>query len=126
MRRAGYLAGFKDAAEAVAEGDSSNVLVNEISGRLARLLTLRSMPLRDGCRRGSAGPRGLTMTAGSSLRAGPGTSRPAAWLSAPTSSSSWRTRASGQRMDCAIRRMEPVRAGCGRRRVGLPGLTNTC
>jgi hypothetical protein len=57
-RRAGYLAGLKDAAEAVAEGDSPAVLVNEISGRLARLLTLRSCRFETGVA-GLGGPARL-------------------------------------------------------------------
>jgi hypothetical protein len=39
-RRAGYLAGLKDAAEVVAEGDSPAVLVSQVTGRLCRLLAL--------------------------------------------------------------------------------------
>jgi len=41
-RRAGYLDGINDAARAVAVGDSPSTLIDQVSGTLMQLLTLRS------------------------------------------------------------------------------------
>lgn len=41
-RRAGYLDGINAAAQAVAAGDSPSALIDQVSGRLAELLSLRS------------------------------------------------------------------------------------
>ena len=47
-RRSGYLDGIKDAARAVAEGDSPSALVDSVSGRLVQLLSLRSCQFQYG------------------------------------------------------------------------------
>jgi K+-sensing histidine kinase KdpD len=57
-RRAGYLAGLKDAAEAVAAGNSPTVLVDHIADQLTRLLTLRSCRFEPGVA-GIGGPARL-------------------------------------------------------------------
>jgi K+-sensing histidine kinase KdpD len=41
-RRAGYLEGINAAAQAVAAGDSATVVIDQVSGQLTRLLSLRS------------------------------------------------------------------------------------
>jgi K+-sensing histidine kinase KdpD len=47
-RRSGYLDGIKDAARAVAEGDSPSDLVDRVSRQLAQLLSLRSCQFQYG------------------------------------------------------------------------------
>lgn len=47
-RRAGYLDGINTAAQAVAAGSSASVLIDDISGRLVRLLSLRSCTFQRG------------------------------------------------------------------------------
>lgn len=47
-RRAGYLEGIDAAAQAVAAGDSPSALIDQVSGRLAELLSLRSCTFQYG------------------------------------------------------------------------------
>jgi K+-sensing histidine kinase KdpD len=47
-RRAGYLDGINAAAQAVAAGDSPSALIDQVSGRLAELLSLRSCSFQYG------------------------------------------------------------------------------
>jgi K+-sensing histidine kinase KdpD len=47
-RRSGYLEGINDAARAVAEGDSPSALIEQVSGRLGQLLSLRSCQFQYG------------------------------------------------------------------------------
>jgi K+-sensing histidine kinase KdpD len=47
-RRSGYLDGIKDAARAVAEGDSPSALADRVSGQLVQLLSLRSCQFQYG------------------------------------------------------------------------------
>jgi len=47
-RRAGYLEGINSAAQAVATGSSPSVLIEQVTGQLSRLLTLRSCRFQRG------------------------------------------------------------------------------
>jgi K+-sensing histidine kinase KdpD len=47
-RRAGYLEGINSAAQAVATGGSPSVLIEQVTGQLTRLLTLRSCRFQHG------------------------------------------------------------------------------
>jgi K+-sensing histidine kinase KdpD len=47
-RRAGYLEGINSAAQAVATGGSASVLIEQVTGQLTRLLTLRSCRFQHG------------------------------------------------------------------------------
>ena len=91
-RRAGYLEGISSAAQAVAAGGSASVLIEQVTGQLTRLLTLRSCRFQHGVA-GMAGPPACSTTDRSPCSTAPGTWTPRAFPRTPTSNCWWKAAA---------------------------------